>query len=149
MAFTATSVLLVLLLVILARMFQTKFKAHFPVRSVPWLRPGRWARRLGGGGLGSEHRAGQGSTLPTAPTSNRVLLRPWWTALDGRRRGEEVSAFGARSWAGLNSFLPTVSSCAPGGQLRAGAGGVEMDPQSGGCGRAGPPGPVPITPGRN
>ena len=34
-AFTATSVLLVLLLVILARMFQTKFKAHFPPRSVP------------------------------------------------------------------------------------------------------------------
>lgn len=33
-AFTATSVLLVLLLVILARMFQTKFKAHFPPRSV-------------------------------------------------------------------------------------------------------------------
>lgn len=33
-AFTATSVLLVLLLVILARMFQTKFKAHFPTRSV-------------------------------------------------------------------------------------------------------------------
>lgn len=31
-AFTATSVLLVLLLVILARMFQTKFKAHFPTR---------------------------------------------------------------------------------------------------------------------
>ena len=31
-AFTATSVLLVLLLVILARMFQTKFKAHFPPR---------------------------------------------------------------------------------------------------------------------
>ncbi|KAB0402914.1 hypothetical protein E2I00_011673 [Balaenoptera physalus] len=29
-AFTATSVLLALLLVILARMFQTKFKAHFP-----------------------------------------------------------------------------------------------------------------------
>lgn len=34
-AFTATSVLLALLLVILARMFQTKFKAHFPPRSVP------------------------------------------------------------------------------------------------------------------
>uniref|UniRef100_A0ABI7WIM3 Sushi domain containing 4 n=1 Tax=Felis catus TaxID=9685 RepID=A0ABI7WIM3_FELCA len=34
-AFTATSVLLVLLLVILARMFQTKFKAHFPVRGPP------------------------------------------------------------------------------------------------------------------
>lgn len=34
-AFTATSVLLVLLLVILARMFQTKFKAHFPSRLVP------------------------------------------------------------------------------------------------------------------
>uniref|UniRef100_A0A452UND0 Sushi domain containing 4 n=1 Tax=Ursus maritimus TaxID=29073 RepID=A0A452UND0_URSMA len=34
-AFTATSVLLVLLLVILARMFQTKFKAHFPTRGPP------------------------------------------------------------------------------------------------------------------
>ncbi|XP_005005643.2 sushi domain-containing protein 4 isoform X2 [Cavia porcellus] len=34
-AFTATSVLLVLLLVILARMFQTKFKAHFPPRGLP------------------------------------------------------------------------------------------------------------------
>ncbi|KAG8504713.1 Sushi domain-containing protein 4, partial [Galemys pyrenaicus] len=34
-AFTATSVLLVLLLVILARMFQTKFKAHFPPRGPP------------------------------------------------------------------------------------------------------------------
>ncbi|XP_059573588.1 sushi domain-containing protein 4 isoform X4 [Alligator mississippiensis] len=33
-AFTATSVLLVLLLVILARMFQTKFKAHFLPRGV-------------------------------------------------------------------------------------------------------------------
>ncbi|XP_053765449.1 sushi domain-containing protein 4 isoform X3 [Panthera pardus] len=37
-AFTATSVLLVLLLVILARMFQTKFKAHFPVRKVQSLK---------------------------------------------------------------------------------------------------------------
>ncbi|KAK2501027.1 hypothetical protein MC885_019093 [Smutsia gigantea] len=34
-AFTATSVLLALLLVILARMFQTKFKAHFPPRAPP------------------------------------------------------------------------------------------------------------------
>ncbi|XP_057363777.1 sushi domain-containing protein 4 isoform X2 [Manis pentadactyla] len=34
-AFTATSVLLALLLVILARMFQTKFKAHFPSRAPP------------------------------------------------------------------------------------------------------------------
>lgn len=41
-AFTATSVLLALLLVILARMFQTKFKAHFPPRCV---RPA--AARLG------------------------------------------------------------------------------------------------------
>lgn len=34
-AFTALRVRLALLLVILARMFQTKFKAHFPPRSVP------------------------------------------------------------------------------------------------------------------
>lgn len=34
-AFTATSVLLLLLLVILARMFQTKFKASFPPRGPP------------------------------------------------------------------------------------------------------------------
>lgn len=39
---SATSVLLALLLVILARMFQTKFKAHFPPRCV---RPA--AARLG------------------------------------------------------------------------------------------------------
>lgn len=35
MALTATSMLLVLLLVILSRKFQMKFKAHFPPRSVP------------------------------------------------------------------------------------------------------------------
>lgn len=46
-AFTATSVLLVLLLVILARMFQTKFKAHFPPRLVPsHSRPGAGSVQL-------------------------------------------------------------------------------------------------------
>lgn len=97
MAFTATSVLLVLLLVILARMFQTKFKAHFPVRSVPW--PSSSQEKEGGGSTGS--------------------------GLADGRAGWGVSGVRAPSWAGLNSshHPPTMSSCAPGGRLQRGAGG--------------------------
>uniref|UniRef100_A0A8C9JYH3 Sushi domain containing 4 n=1 Tax=Panthera tigris altaica TaxID=74533 RepID=A0A8C9JYH3_PANTA len=98
-AFTATSVLLVLLLVILARMFQTKFKAHFPVRSVPWPSSSQekvvgalgQAWQMGaqvGGCLGSEHRAGQGSALPTPHPHTMSSCAPggWlWTGAGGGR----------------------------------------------------------------
>lgn len=57
-AFTATSVLLVLLLVILARMFQTKFKAHFPPRLVQQRAQVREELKGLGSLSGREHHGG-------------------------------------------------------------------------------------------
>lgn len=119
-AFTATSVLLVLLLVILARLFQTKFKAHFPARSV--LRPGTLRGLRAAERRRREHRSGQ------------------------QMGGAMGSGVQVRSWAELASF-PHVLVC-PGGQLQVGAAGCGDGCRVRAVAMQGPRDPVPIAPVR-